>query len=242
MENINKKKKKKLKLPNKIIAIPNPDKLFHEKWTETRDLLNFPHPFRCVLFGPPNCGKTNIIKNIMIRSDFEEAILIHCDSEHTKEYDDLENIIVLNEIPAPDEWGGIKKTIVILDDLEYKGMDKKQKQNLNRLFGYVSTHKNISVFLTSQDCFNVPSSVRRCANVWILWRSADIDNMANMARKSGISSKDMKKIFNQLMQTSRDSLWIDRTSGSPAALRKNGYDLISKKNSESSKTNRFSEK
>jgi hypothetical protein len=45
-----------IRLPNKILALPNADKAFHEKWYKGRNHLNIPHPFRCVALGPPNCG------------------------------------------------------------------------------------------------------------------------------------------------------------------------------------------
>ena len=32
-------------------------------------MLNFPHPFRGVLLGPPNTGKSTSVKNILIRAD-----------------------------------------------------------------------------------------------------------------------------------------------------------------------------
>ena len=59
----NKKKEKRLKLPNKIIPIPCADKDgWSEKWYPNRNLLNFPHSWRGVFCGPPSCGKTNLIK------------------------------------------------------------------------------------------------------------------------------------------------------------------------------------
>ena len=43
----NKKKEKRLKLPNKIIPIPCADKdTWTEKWYPNRNLLNFPHSWR----------------------------------------------------------------------------------------------------------------------------------------------------------------------------------------------------
>jgi len=51
------RKKVKARLPNKILALPNPDKTFHEKWYKGRNMLNIPHPFRCVALGPPNVGE-----------------------------------------------------------------------------------------------------------------------------------------------------------------------------------------
>jgi len=225
-------RKRNIRIPNKIIPLPNADKEFHEEWTKGRNALNIPHPFRCVALGPPNVGKTTIVKNLLLRADpqFEEVIVIHCDSGYTKEYEDLgDGIEMLDEIPAPQDWEGLVKTLVVLDDLEFKGMNKDQKRNLDRLFGYCSTHKNISVILCSQDAFNVPPIVRRCSNLFILWRCKDLDAMATCARKTGLKANNFNSIFNQLMMNSRDSLWLDSTSGTPYPMRKNGYELISKK-------------
>lgn len=218
------KKKVSLRLPNRIIPLPNPDKNFHEKWYKGRNKLNIPHPFRAVCLGPPNVGKTTIVKNLILRAkpEFEEIVVIHCDPDYTKEYDDV-GVEMLSEIPAPEEWEGLVKSLVILDDLEYKSMNKNQKRNLDRLFGFVSTHKNISIILCSQDPFNVPCIVRRCSNLWILWKSSDIDSMSVCARKTGLKPRAFHSIFNRLMTEPRDSLWIDMTAHSPYPMRKNGF-------------------
>jgi hypothetical protein len=224
-----KKTKKRLRLPNEIIKLPNPDKLFHEKWKEGRNMANLPHPFRGVLLGPPNVGKTTFVKNILLRSNppFEEIVVIHCDSEYTKEYDDVDAEI-LNEIPSPEDWEGEVKTLVVLDDLEYKGMNKEQKRNLDRLFGYVSTHKNISCLLCSQDAFNVPPIVRRCSNIFVLWKCPDMDSMANISRKSGLKKDELSNIFKNVCNEGRDSLMIDLTPKSPYPLRKNLFIKLKK--------------
>ena len=235
------KKAKKIRLPNKIIPLPCADKAFHERWTKGRNMLNIPHPFRCVCLGPPNVGKTTIVKNLLLRANppFEEVVVIHCDSDYTQEYDDLKNedgtnLELLDEIPAPEDWDGLVKTLVVLDDLEFKQANKTQKRNLDRLFGYVSTHKNISVILCSQDAFNVPPIVRRCSNLWVLWRCPDLDAMSTCARKTGMKANNFNSIFNQLMLEPKDSLWIDMTDKSPYKMRKNGYTIINKKDGKAS--------
>ncbi len=226
-----KKRKHKIRLPDKIIALPNADKKFHESWNDKREKLNFPHPYRACILGRCGCGKTTVVKNILLRAKpcFKELVVIHCDSEYTKEYDDIENKEILDEIPAPEDWEGEVKTLVVLDDLEYKTMKKEQKHNLDRLFGYCSTHKNISVLLCAQDGFNVPPSVRRCCDLCILWKSNDLDTMANIARKSGLNKKDFVSLFSLLTEY-RDSLWLDMTGGgkSPYPIRKYGFELITK--------------
>ena len=75
------------KLPDELLPIKNDDKAFHEKWTKGRNMLNMPHPFRGVILGTPNCGKSTTSKNLIIRQDppFQEVFVIHCDADHTKE-------------------------------------------------------------------------------------------------------------------------------------------------------------
>lgn len=219
------------KLPKEILHIKNADKGFHEKWTKGRDPLNIPHPFRCVLMGKPNSGKSTIIKNLILRAlpEFEKVIIVHCDPENTREYDDLgENIIMLGDIPSPEEWNAQEKTLCILDDIELTKLPKDQKRCLSRLFGYVSTHKNVSVCLTSQDCFSIDPLVRRCSNLWVIWKPTDLDAFNMIGKKCGMTSAGLNHIFDKFMPNTRDSLWIDLTDNSPFPLRKNGYEMLQK--------------
>lgn len=209
-------------LPPSLLPIRNADKKDHEVWT-SGDILNFPHPFRGVLLGPPNCGKTTTVKNILLRQSppFGRLYIIHCDGGYTQEYDDVGGKL-LTDFPEPGEWPGKEKTLVVVDDIELKTLRKQQRMCLDRLFGYVSTHKNISVLLCSQDPFNVPAIVRRCSNLWVLWPGRDVDAVQTCARKCG---EDLRAKF-QLCTTPKDSIWIDLTDHSPQKLRKNGYEAI----------------
>ena len=214
------------KLPNELIPLPNSDKKWHESWFTTRNLLNFPHPWRGILCGPPNKGKSTTIKNIILRAhpEFERIVVIHCDPQGTKEYDDLD-CELLCEIPAPEDWPGDCKTLVIIDDIELKLLNKEQLRNLDRLFGYVSTHRHISCVCTAQDAFNLPPCVRRCANLFVLWKSHDLDAMATLARKSGLKLDDFRMLFS-LCNHPKDSIWLDLTDESPAPLRLNGFKVV----------------
>ena len=174
---------------------------------------------RCI-FRTTEQGQINYHKTY-----HEEVLVIHCDAKYTKEWDDIDCELI-SEIPAPEDFEGAVKTLVVLDDLEYKGMDKIQKSNLDRLFGFVSTHKNISVALTSQDPFNVPPIVRRCSNLWVLWRGPDLDAMSVVARKTGMKASVFLKLFDELMPDEIDALWLDLTKASPYPMRKNGFTLI----------------
>ena len=227
MSDDKKKKKVKKRLPKEIIPIKNPDKGWHEKWTPHRDPLNLPHPFRAVLLGKPNSGKTTVMKNILIRCKpiFEEVLIVHCDAEGTHEFDDVDGEMI-DHIPPPDELDPDVKRLVILEDLEYSSMPKEEKAALDRLFGYASTHKNTSVMLTAQDGFSIPAICRRCCNLWVIWRIDCTDSLKAIGRRFGMKSKVFETIFDAFLIDKKDSLWVDMSDGSPHPLRVNGYNML----------------
>ena len=218
-----KRKKRRMRLPCRLFAIKNKDKNFHEHWKTGADLLDFPHPIRGVVVGPPNSGKTTTVKNIIMRQNppFKRLYVIHCDPESTHEYKDV-GAVMLSGFPSPKQWPGIDKTLVVIDDVELKTLTKLQRKALDRLFGYVSTHTHISVLLCSQDAFNIPTIVRRCSSLWILWPCKDVDEISTIGRKCGV---ELQHLF-PLCKNPRDSIWIDLTDNSPAKIRMNGYSPI----------------
>jgi hypothetical protein len=216
--------KKKKKLPKALIHMKNADKAFHERWTQARDELNFPHPARIIICGKPNSGKTSIIKNLIVRADpeFESITVLHCDEE-TQEYEDI-GAQIITEVPPLDEFDRETKNLLIIDDLSFKNLDKEAQKRLDRLFGYSSTHRNITIMLTSQVFHSIPINIRRCSNVFILWKSNDFRETHEIACKIGMDKDTLVKHFGDLQ--GRDSIWIDGTDGSPYPLRKNGYEKL----------------
>lgn len=229
-------------LPKEILIFDNPDKTHHEKWKPGRDELNIPSPFQCILAGKTNMGKSTIIYNLILRQqpEFERILIYHCGDGSTKEYDILGpkmadpndykegNWCFIKEIPSPDFFKDNPcKTLVILEDLNYDAMNKTQKHNLDRLFGYASTHSphGLSVCLTAQNFFSIPPTVRRMSKLLIIGKTLDKRNCASIADKVGIAIPTFKKLMDTL-HDSHDCLWVDDTSGSPYPLRKNGYEIL----------------
>jgi hypothetical protein len=225
------RKRKALALPDSLCVIPNADKGFHEKWEEGRAKLNFPHPWRGCFTGPPNTGKSTAVKNIIVRSDppFKRVMIIHADPENSEEYNDLgkDGVQLVGTIPPPDKLNkDDEKMLVVIDDLELKELSREQRRNLDRLVGYVSTHKNVSVAICTQDWFNLPPIVRRCCNVWVIWKSPDPRNMKAIGQRIGAPA--LPDVASHLLPEFRDSLWVDMTAGTPYPFRKNGFEIINK--------------
>tara|TARA_R110000744_G_scaffold206441_4_gene325028 strand:+ start:1048 stop:1767 length:720 start_codon:yes stop_codon:yes gene_type:complete len=221
--------KKQKNLPNELIFLPNADKQSHEKWKDGRNLLNFPKPYRMLLFGSPGSGKTNFIHNVIMRADppFEKIYVFHPDPE-SREYAMLGNHVeMLDSMPSKLFCDPKLKNLLILDDIEYKNLNKEDKASFDRLSGYTSTHRNCSLMITSQDAINVPASVRRNTNIFILYKNVpDLNSLAQIASKVGLNADKLFSIFDNCMQGQRDNLTIDLTQGSPAKFRVNGFRKI----------------
>lgn len=225
-----KKRKKKIRLKKeKIYIFKNKDKEFHEKWTKSRDKMNIPHPSAIILCSVPHCGKTNTVKNLIMRQYpyFTKIVVVHCDPEYTKEYSDIETIM-LDEIPDKDFFDGVEKTLVILEDISFEKMSKEQSIRLDRLFGNWRTHKNITVYLCTHDFYKTPKMVRRTADVIIMWKPSDYSTIRSMGLKLGMNNKTFIGLIEKFLKNRHDSLWIDRTEGSPYPLRLNCYKIIKK--------------
>ena len=225
---------KKYKLPNEIIKIENEDKKFHEAWHLGRDICDFPHPVRIGVLGKVGMGKSTLAKNIFLRTQaaderpYEQLIIIH-GSDTTKEWDKLDPDMIINDIPDPQDFTqNDKKTMIIIDDFEMSGLPKQSLKNLSSLFRFVSSHHNISIIICYQSFFDMPAIIKKCCNVFIIYRPNDRDELGTIARRVGMTKKEMLYIFDNFMTNKRDTLCIDMTEDSPAPLQKNLFTPIIK--------------
>lgn len=227
-------------------AVPNPDKEHHEKWPvnmQGYDLGRLPRPFRMILAGPPSCGKGTAVLSTFLRARpaFKSVVVVHPDPPvydengerqgGTREWDAIEPTLITDYIPGPEDaiWQGDGHKACILDDVELHGLGKDQKRALSRLFGYVSTHHDVSVFLCVQDVWTVPPAVRRCANVFVLWGNLDTRSIAALAGRLGMPPDDLQELLNMARHRGvHSSLWLDATDRTPAPIRLDCYDVVTR--------------
>ncbi len=222
--------------PNELIIIPNKEKKFHEKWFDGRNMLNFPHPYRMLLCSiQPSLGKTLWVFNVLLRAQpkFKEIFLLHCGEDVQTEYDDIDytTLTSLPEINS-DTFDHQKKSLLIIEDKNFKYMGKDDLHRLDRAYGYTSTHRNLSIICCSQSFFDVPPSVRRMSNIYVLWKTKDIDSMKTIGRRCGLTKEELYRLIRTYLNEIHDTLWIDCTKATPYPLRLNGFDNIDKKEHE----------
>jgi hypothetical protein len=219
------------KIPNRLVDIKNTDKAgWSEKWTPSRakDLANFPHPSRIALIGPPSTGKSFICKHLIMhqRPMFKEVYIIHGDADVTTEYEDIEPTMIMHEVPPVDFWDSKVKTLCILDDVEYSNISKDQMARLNKLFRYVSSHKNVTLYVTHQNFFELPTLVRKLCTTFILWKPRSTTELKLIANRIGLKPETLTDIFENHCPSYRDSICVDFNIGTPSVFRKNLWEPL----------------
>jgi len=212
-------------LPHKLIPLPNLDKGFHESTDQLHlDKANFPWPTRILCCGAPNSGKSTLAMNILLHASppYENVVVWHADAD-TQEWS-LVTDQVVDTAPPLDSWNSNTKNCLVIDDVALKCLSKDDKKILDRTLGYASTHRGLSVIITSQQPNAIPANVRRMCNVYILWNSTDAQSLRDIALKCGIKSHELSELL-KLLPGPKDSLCIDLT-GSPYRYRRNIFELI----------------
>ena len=218
------------KLIDKIITIKNADK---GEWVEKYDnnINGFDilvHPFKLILSGKPNSGKSMLIQNLFLRiqiSDkpFDTLIIIQPNSSN--EYDILDPTIILNDIPNVDNIVNprLGKTLIIIDDFDLVKLNKTQQQNISQLFRFISSHCNISIFLSYQSFFDIP---RKCANYFILFKTNNKLEIRLIASRIGYDKHLFVDMFEKNIINKHDFLIVDSNCDDKFMFRKNLYEVL----------------
>lgn len=146
---------------NRLPFKHNVEKKHFEKWTPNRDLANFIHPYRMLITGPPNSGKSSTAMSIIARADpiWDDIILIHAkyfeneleagDNKNIEiptaeikipEYADIEFTCCLKTIPSGYTFfnkyqnkDNSKKNLLIIDDLDLVSWSQGRKDRKSAL-------------------------------------------------------------------------------------------------------------
>ena len=208
---------------NKIVSIKNPDKINNETYTRGRDHLDFPKPFIMVMNGRPNCGKTNTLMNLIVKwqtgkNPFEEIHVIH-GSDFSEEYDILDATSIRPDIPSYKEFENVDvHKLLIIDDYDFTKLSSDTQKIISELCRFGSSHHCISLVFISQAFFRLPKIVRDMANVFVIFRPLDLDELNTLGRRVGLKKNMLKTIFNEYLPHWRDSLLINLIPSNPYSV------------------------
>ena len=203
-------------LHDKIFAVPNADK---GTWVESHDEKEhgygrLVHPFKALYTSPPNSGKTTTMINCFLRIQtssrpFKTLIIIQPST--SKEWDSLDPTLILHDIPDaeslvdPDNG----KTCIIIDDYDLSKLSKVQQQRFSKLFRYIGSHHNISIMLSYQSFFDVPTILRKCCGYFFLWKTRNRDEINIIAKRTGYNKETFRYLFDTYINDKRDFLVVD---------------------------------
>ena len=223
-----KPRKKKLgRAPRSLVILKNPDKQCHESYSKGDSPLRFPHPSRICVLGGVNSGKSLIVKNYLMahqakKPKFEIVIVIHGDVS-TREYQDIEPTQIRSTIPEIEELDPDVKKLLVFDDTGFSDLSKDDMRKISDLWRHGSTHRNTSIILGHQAFFRVPSIIRTCSNVFIIFKPRDLDSLACIGRRIGLKKETIVSLFNTELSAYRDCLTVNLCPSAPHVYWKNHF-------------------
>lgn len=141
-----------------------------------------PNSIRCIVCGPSNCGKTNLVISLLLHPNGPRFLnlYVYSKSLYQPKYVFLESVLTRvvgtnfykysdnSEILSPHE--ALPNSIIIFDDVAC------EKQNNIRDYFAMGRHKNIDCFYINQTYTKVPKQlVRDNSNLIILFKQDDIN-------------------------------------------------------------------
>ena len=120
------------------------------------------------------------------------------------------------------------KTLVVIDDFDFTGCSKADLKQISKLFRYYSSHKNISIICSYQSFFHIPKIIRKCSNVFLVYKPNSRLEITMISNRVGIDEEKLKNYFKKggICESRFDFIVIDHTPGTPSSLRKNLYEVL----------------
>ena len=191
-----------------------------------KDLANCCSPVFCIISGNVNCGKTSLLKNLLIhkKPHYDRIVIYSPLGEATSEYSDVIDCELIDFVPDFEFFDREIRNCFIVEDCDTKSLTKDERYKLGRFFGVYASHNNIDIYVISQNVYDLLTSIRRLSNIVFLFKNNDLESMSSIARKFSLKASDLKNIFESF--TKYDSLCIDDSRSAEYRLRKNIYDPI----------------
>ncbi len=213
-----------------LLIFSNPDKQTHaNKGKEPEYMPKW--PWRLLACGPPGCGKRNLILNVISKLNPRASSIdvVHIDPE-SEEYKMLEDFggeartkpyVTYYTPDAPptfkmvgnendDDLGGQSRPLLIIDETPTKMLKRSAQSEIERLCGYGSTHKNMSICFSFQNFTDVLPNVRRLFNNFAIWPTVDNQVVQLAANKVGVPPEELEDLLSLCVHPT-DFIWVDAT-------------------------------
>lgn len=213
------------KLPMRIIPMKNEDKDgLDDKWTKGRNRLDFPI-VRAVVSGAPNSGKTQWIRNLALRKAKKgrpfKRILCVVTNELTKDWKGIPNVEIFEQVMPPAEELAKPDRLLVVDDVDFGDLSKDDQRLLIMAYRHYSSHYGLYVATTHHNLIDIPKTIRRSANLFVMFRQPDLEEMKKtLGKRAGLTSKRAEIVFDMLKDP-WDHILVDMIQGSEFPLRLN---------------------
>ena len=156
---------------NSPISVNINDDLY--SWLNDDDIITeaaFPDNFRCIISGPSECGKTFLLKKLILASIYFDKLYIigptgdqYHGIERINPKADVEFIKDIKDLPSPDKLPKDLKKLMIFDDVRAK------EPVINECFCR-GRHNKCNMIYLNQNLFSLDrQSVRENCNLFILF-------------------------------------------------------------------------
>lgn len=221
---------------NKLIIFDCVDKKHNEKWTPSRSLINKPRPYRCALIAPPNSGKSSLMKNIILHASPEYSKIFVWANSASNEWSDYADVMLSSDDILNDD-GTLFTTdieghrLLIIEDIELQHTQKKLKEKVALLFKHISSHYQLTILVAVQEYKMITPDIRSNLNVFCInLNIRDIESIANLGKKIGVSYKQFKSMFTKLKNIVENKQYsyvvVDNTINAPAPLSINFFEEL----------------
>lgn len=221
---------------NNKLPIVNLDKLFNANSEKKRHSSLLPNTIRCIICGPSNSGKTNLLLNLLFspKGLFFENIYIFSKSLNQEKYRFLE--CVLNQvpeigyfpfsendqIPSPNQ---IKSnSIVVFDDVAC------ETQSNIKLYFSMGRHNHLDVFYICQTYSVIPKQLVRDNTNFIIMFKQDDRNLLHIYKdhvNTDMSFDKFKEMCSRVWKLGKNKfIVIDKDRDVNKGRYRSGFDIF----------------
>lgn len=222
-------KKKINNLDNKLILFPSEDKeVFQESYDSPDELTNyayFIHPFKMLIIGNTNSGKTTLIKNLLYVNNFNKIYVVH-GLPSTKDYENIDIEGGVREyIPLFESLDTTDKAVLIIEDMALNKLPQDQLLLLNKYIKTYSSHGNLSIIVATQYFYELCPLIRTNADILVIFKQTQ-SNINNIGYRCNIDINLFKMLMSHFIIDKNDFLVIDKTRPMEHGYRKNLFQLL----------------